>query len=414
MLIAAVWSLGLLFIYMLLHRGKGLEKLPLHRAGVIIFLLALGVRLVPNLLVPAGGNYDMQSYQIVGDLVRQSEDVYRATAGENRYPYLPLLLYWLGISQATSEVTQLPFAPVVRLLPILADASIAWLIFFYLKRNQSMQDGVKAGMLYAVNPVSIFVSAYHGQFDAVAMFFLVSAGILLVTRPHLASYLLGAGILVKSWPVLAFPAFIMQLSGWRKKILFTVGMMAIPLAGVLIYSAFFEANPTEVFQRALGYNRGMGVWGITYLLRVILVEGLHLEQLYQVFLQVSPFVTLLFLGVVWWLKARHESVFESTLTIFIAFFFITHAFAIQYLLWLVPLGLLTRSYRWTNRYILAAFSYMLLVYFTLILQMRIDRILSWPAADLWIIIPASLSVWLICAAWLVDRWRSTTQLSANH
>jgi hypothetical protein len=403
--LAAIWSLGLLAIYLLLHRARFRPQRTPRYAGAIILTLALLVRLVPNVLVPAGDNYDMQSYQIVGSLVDNGQEVYRATAGENRYPYLPFLLYWMGIAVRLSDLSGLPFAFVIRLLPILADALIAFSIYWILAKKTSVLTGYFAGILYVFNPVTVFISAYQGQFDPLAALFVILAGVSLAAKPLLSGITLGAGILVKSWPVLTYPSLIANLVSWRKKLIFTAGMLAVPFLGILIYNLLFKANPIEVLLRALSYDRGAGIWGYTYLVRLVVQEGLQKHNLYSGYLSFARYITLLFLFLVWWFKARFEDSYASILTMLLGFFVLTHAFAIQYLKWLVPFGLLTGAYTWTRRYTMAAFAYMFLVYFTLILSFKIGNLIPWPAADLWIIIPFGLPAWLVCIGWLVTRFR---------
>jgi hypothetical protein len=90
-----------------------------------VIIAVLVARLVPNFLIPAGDNYDIASYAIVGDLVINNEDVYTSESAVNRHPYLPFQMYWLGLSRKISQVVHLEFVEVVRLAPILADLGIA-------------------------------------------------------------------------------------------------------------------------------------------------------------------------------------------------------------------------------------------------------------------------------------------------
>jgi hypothetical protein len=174
---------------------------------------------------------------------------------------------------------------------------------------------------------------------------------------------------------------------------------------VALYAALFQADPLEVLGRALSYNRGVGIWGYTFFLRVLVQQLLDVPGLYAVLMNAARFVTLAALAGVWWYRARHLKPFPSLLLVFAAFFTFTHAFAIQYLMWLVPLGLLCADYHWTRRYTLAAFVYMFVAYFTLILRFQIGDYLPWPAANFFLIIPLGLPAWVVCAAWLVDLWR---------
>lgn len=412
LLIIALWSMGLLILFLFIYWGKGSPIRPFHLAGVCLIILALVLRLLPNILTPSGANYDIQSYKIIAELAHNGNDIYQETAGENRYPYLPFWLYWLSISHTLNEETGLPFHSLVKLFPILADAVLAWLIFHHVRTKKSFQDGFKAGLLYAVNPISIFVVAFHGQFDSLPLLFLVASCIAITNHPPISGVLLGMGILIKSWPVLGFPSLVISLTQWRSRIIFTIGAIMIPALGILVYCLDFGGDPFEIIQRAIGYNRGIGVWGYSYLLRM-LCQLFDIDNIYKVYIHISRYITIFGISLVWWLKARHEKGFNSLLTVFLTFFCLTHAFAIQYLIWLIPFGLITGQYKWTMRYILASFSYMFLVYFTLILHTSIENLLPLPLADLYIIIPASLPIWFVTIGWLIShlQQRNITQIS---
>ncbi len=405
--LAALWAFGLLGAYLLLHHAK-FRALPVPRyAGVLVLTVALLARLIPNALVGAGDNYDMQSYDLVGRIVVQGGEVYRETAAENRYPYLPLLMFWWAGAVHLAEVTGWDFAAIVRILPILADVGLALLIYSLLKASRGPGEGWFAGLLYALNPVAVFVSAYHGQFDPLAALLMVASAAWL-RLPGAAGGLLGLGILVKSWPVLAFPSLAANLSTWRRRVIFAGMMVLVPAAGVALYSLRYDTSPLEVLGRALSYNRGVGIWGYTFFVRGLVQQFLNRPAVYTVLMSAARLVTLLALAAVWWLKARHQKPFPSLLLVFLAFFSFTHAFAIQYLMWLVPLGLLCADYRWTRRYTIAAFPYMFVVYFTLILRFQIGDYLPWPASNYFLLIPLSLPAWGVCIAWLVYMWRSAS------
>ncbi len=119
-------------------------------------------------------------------------------------------------------------------------------------------------------------------------------------------------------------------------------------------------------------GRGLGVY-------VLFPPAVRLETrkgpLFAWLVRYGRYLTLLALGLIWLWRARREPVSESVLTILVAFFAVTHAFPIQYLMWvcllLFWLGTVTRQ--WLFRYTLAVFCYMFLTYATLILTSAITR-----------------------------------------
>jgi hypothetical protein len=91
------------------------------------------------------------------------------------------------------------------------------------------------------------------------------------------------------------------------------------------------------------------------------------------------------------------------LTILVTFIAWTHAFSIQYLMWVVPFAVLNMDFRWLKYYTVGAFFYMFLVYNTLILELHITSILPWPQADWFLIMPAGLPAWIIAVLWARER-----------
>jgi hypothetical protein len=407
LLLGSIWIILLLGLFLALPRLIPRRSTTSLRFGwLVVILIALIARLVPNILLPMGASFDIESYQIVSNLVLRGEDVYSSSESENRHPYLPLQMYWMAMARMSSDIFHVQFVKTVRLAPILADVAIALLIYLNLRDHSMDFAPLLGGLLYALNPLTVYVSAYHGQFDAIPALLILLALQQLARSPAKAGGWLGLGILIKSWPVLALPSMLAGVIGVKNKIALLATASLTILTGIGLYILLFDANPIDLLTRSLGYNHGIGVWGYSYLIKLLshfdpAYPGIHLLIRY------GRFITLTGLGLIFWFKARHESPRAGILTILLAFIAITHAFSIQYLMWIVPFAILEQEHRWLNRYTIAAFAYMFLAYTTLILEFHITNWLPWPQADWLIIIPASIPVWLITIGWLVRRLRTT-------
>jgi hypothetical protein len=315
-------------------------------------------------------------------------------------------MYWSAIAARLAAVTGAPFELIVRLAPILADAALALVLYgLVLRSTRSTHSAWLAGLAYALHPVAVFVSAYHGQFDAWPLLAVLLSVAAVNTSAPAAGGWLGLGLLLKSWPVLFVPGFLLALRRAPARAAFLIALAAVPLAGVTLYSWVFHADPVTVVQRALGYNHGVGWWGYMYLLRLPFEITRQLGPFFAWALRYGRFVTLTGLGLIWWLRVRREALAPGLLTVVVAFLAFTHAFSIQYLVWVVPFAILAADYRWLRRYTLAAFAYMLLVYLTLIYSGSITHLLPLPQADVWLIMPSSLPIWLVCVGWLWTRLR---------
>lgn len=420
---AFLWSLFLMGAYLGVSRTSATRWARWSLWTIVA--VALLARLVPAMVLENGAPFDIQSYEVVADLVRNGTDVYTAEETVNRHPYLPFHLYWLAAARGLAENSGIAYARVVKLLPIAADVAIAVVVVWFWRvaraRTAAPGEAEWLGMLYALNPVPILVCAYHGQFDAEPVLWMVLATVLTALPPGVlsgwhqsigAGASLGLGILTKSYPVLAVPALLPTIKGWSHRTWFMVALGAVPLLGVLFYATLFNAPFREVVQRAIGYNFGIGIYGYTYFARLAREVGGDGRWL-QWAVEYGRFVTVGLLAVVWWVKARHQSAPAALLTILVTFFAVTHAFAIQYLGWLVPIALLNREIRWLAAYTLAAYFYMAVAYWGLIFTPGITAVMPLPQADYLLIMPASLPIWGMSMAWLWARLQNRSAVNVS-
>ncbi len=407
--IGALWALGLLGSFVWLGLKPPRSQLATGPAIAVIMLVAAIARLIPNFILPMGAGYDIESYRIIGSLVLNGQDVYQHPDAIQRYPYLPLQMYWSAAALWLANTFNAPLINIVRLAPIAADIALALVIFGGLRRaGHEQRIAFQGGILYALNPVSILVVAYHGQFDSIPALFLALAALAPPTAALSSGIWLGLGILIKSWPVLGLPSLLFRLRGWRASAQFLAIAALIPLAGVAIYTLVFHSAWFDVIGRATGYNRGVGVWGYTYFFKLAGFLQPQLQSGFVWIVENSRYLTLAALAAVWLFRARFEPAVAGILTVLVTFFACTHAFAIQYLLWPVPFAILSRETKWLIVYTSSAFVYMLLAYTTLIMELHITAVMSWPEADLFIIIPAGLPAWFVTIGWMISRLRRTS------
>lgn len=274
---------GLLLLSWARLGARLLARLP--SGPLQLALLAAGVRLLVALLLRLPANalvqFDLDSYHLVARLLLHSRDVY--TSG--RYPYLPLQLYPLAAAEWLHLRAQLPFLPLVKLPLILADAGTTALVAdAALRRGRGSVESARAGLLLALNPLSIAVTSLHGQFDAVPIFFAVAAWALLDRtadggaeaaresdasrlanasnrRALAAGMLLGLGIAAKSWPALLLPALLPQACGRRQQGLMLLGAGVGPALSLGVYTWIVGAQLWRPLLPALTYRGYSGVWG---------------------------------------------------------------------------------------------------------------------------------------------------------
>ena len=403
-LLTAFWSLGLLGAFLVVINNKSNLQTP-SKPFLVILLVGLIVRLAPASILAPVSNYDIDSYDLVSQKVLAREDVYTGPDTAGRHPYLPMQMYWMGIAGWISSQFALPFPFVVRWASVVADVIVGGLVYIFLsKRNSPSFSPFVGGLLYSLNPISVYVSAAHGQFDSIPILFIILGLMSVGLSAWKTGFWLGWGILSKSWPVLALPTLWLSFNKRKDRWIVLVLGGLIPITGVILYGYLFEAELAYVVKTALSYNHGTGVWGYTYFLRVLGMTVDWLNPIVYRYLSISRFVTLGILAFIIMKNVHTREPSSQVLTILVSFLAFTHAFSIQYLIWVVPFAIIEREFTWLKWYTMAGFVYCFLAYHTLILSNIITNWLPWPLADLVIIIPAGLPVWLISVIWAFSRF----------
>lgn len=136
------------------------QSLPVSVQIVFILLAGLALRLICAGREP---NYDIYSYRIVADIVARGGNVYAETTRYNYGPVWFHILHWLDmLSLNFSQNPTLALRWKVVIFLSLIDIGL----FVFLVKGYS----VKTGALFFLNPVSIIITGYHGQFDNFAVF----------------------------------------------------------------------------------------------------------------------------------------------------------------------------------------------------------------------------------------------------
>ncbi len=171
--VLSLLSLGMIFLTSQTveeqSRGRQIASLVL-----VVYIGALS-RLIPAFQFY--GNYDMESYEIVSEIVMRGGNVYAETA---RYNYSPAWFLTLGLLKHLQifigadgfYFVVKAFLCLVDLLTLVALAGIA--------ASESRQlFGV--AVIFYLNPVSFLITGYHGQFENCAIL-PVLVGIFIYTR----------------------------------------------------------------------------------------------------------------------------------------------------------------------------------------------------------------------------------------
>ncbi len=287
----------------------------------ILLLLALALRLVVVALTNGAG-FDIVSYGIQAQSVLAHHNIYTFT---DRYPYPPVWVWIVGLLKWVANTTGLSFGRLARFPGIVGDVGIVAL----LQRCK----GNRAALFYAMNPVSILITAGHGQFDGLVMALVVAAWALWDTQQQRhhnawAALALGGAIALKGYPVLLLPALLMGAGSYKRRAVLIALAFAPLLLAMLVYSAFFGFEPA-MLTHVLGYQSP-----------AILGWGLYIDKLFPqlaLLLGWPARVAVLLLPVLLALwKPRWPLAFHWLAT-FLGFYVLAPGISPQYLLWVLPL-----------------------------------------------------------------------------
>lgn len=406
---ALVWLLltGALFVQLRPQSAWAQWLAARKRPFRWLLLIALLLRLVPMLVLPVGAGYDIESYQLVGQAMLNGNEVY-TSAARYRHPYLPMQMAWIGLSLRLALATSLPFVVWVKLLPVLADVGITAVLFKAVQRwGKGVRTAVFAGLLYALNPISLLVSAYHGQFDPEAVLLLLLAWYAWTfgQRETTSATALGFAILNKTWPVVMLPLMLFRLRGWRSLIRYGVIALGIPTAVTVLYIAIMRPELQAMLGRALTHTGNAGYWGLSAPLAVLAPLAPLAQTMLDGLVAANRWLILAAGVAAWWLT-RRQPLAGALLTAILVVLAVSVGMGIQWLLWIIPFAILEDDLRWLKWYTVAGAFFLLVQLYGLHMYPWLYVYFTQETADTLFRL-GSLPAWLMTLLWAGKRlWQT--------
>ncbi len=222
---AVVWLLTLILASLTVRRWAG----PWVHAHPILAVAGAAAiaRAVPTLVLDRGLPFDIEAHWWIGSLALAGRDVYIDPLAANRYPYPPILHEYLSASLVwLSHGDRALFLVYDKLAPALCGVGIALAVRAIACRlGRTADESLRLGLLYAVNPLPVLVTAYHGQFEEIPVLGIALALLVLLPVPDkqrtsaramvLSALLLGLAIAYKLWPALFLPPLLLLTPRWR-------------------------------------------------------------------------------------------------------------------------------------------------------------------------------------------------------
>jgi uncharacterized membrane protein len=337
----------------------------------------------------------------------------------------PLTAYYLELIGALSRneffrVSGLTFPFLLRLPGIVADLVVVFVLLRISATTAQLRLPTWALILFALSPVSLMVSGFHGNTDPVMVMFLAIAAYMCVReRPLLCAIFFALSCQVKVIPLLFFPLlfffWLNQKSALRFLLPFALVMVAIwsqPLLGV----------PGLFLRNVLFYGSYWGEWGVTYWLWLTRYSQFDVIGFANLPPAATVVATLLKAGIVsavvviaW--RRRNLSgaaVVSSIAYAWFVFFALSPGFCVYYLIWLAPFVLLLSPslYAWLT----AASSVSLFVFYNTLaggLPWRIAVSKFSDPARFNLIAPWALWAWAVVICGLVICWTKAARANPS-
>lgn len=411
LILALLWLLGLTLAFLLLDQSfvsHGLTRL--RHPLLILVLVALLVRLVPALLLPVGAGYDIDSFKLIGNAILNGEDVY-TSAANGRHPYFPLQMYIIGATTYFSRVTPLPFVSWIKVPAIVADVCITAVLYKVFQRwGESEPTAVFWALHYALNPISVLVSAYHGQFDSIPVLLLLLSWVAWHFGRHVkgSATLLGFAILDKTWPILFLPVILVRLPDLRRSLIYTLISIVIPVCFTIAYFFITASNPIPGLLPALTHSGIPGYWGLPALLYIPGSIWFDAEQILKDILPYQRTV-LLVVGLFTLYWTRRQSALDAILTYMLSMFVFMFSMGIQWLLWPIAFAIAAREQRWLKWYTIAGTVMIFVHLYGLHLYPWAKQLLE-PQTAAALIRISFLPAWIVVVLWTFNRLRNAKQV----
>jgi uncharacterized membrane protein len=303
------------------------------------------------------------------------------------------------------------FPFLLRLPGIVADFLLVLVLLRMSKTDLRIPTWALA--LFALSPVSLMVSGFHGNTDPAMVLLLVCAAwMCLRNRPVACGLFFAFSCQIKIVPLLLLPAFAFFWLSHGKARGFFLSLAFV--TGVLWWEPLLKF-PALFFKNVLSYGSYWGIWGITYCLRL---TGLHdfsrlgffnLEPVQQLVVTVLKIVIIGTALLIAW-RRRHAGgplFLYSLAYTWLVFFIFAPGVCAQYLIWLAPFVLILSRQFYT--WLLVSSSVFLFVFYNVTAR-------HWP----WkfalannqlsgVLAPWSLLPWIVLIAGSIALWSKTVR-----
>jgi Gpi18-like mannosyltransferase len=308
--------------------------------------IVIGIFIRLHLILFTQGAYDAGTWKQHAIGVRDLGLIgyYHANNKMNHPPFIGVAI---SLLPKVTEATGVPFETLFRAPFALLDAGTLLLLLNLLRNNRHR---FAAAAFYWLNPLTMILSSYHGNTDsAIAFFLLLSLWLLSKEKLVLAAVAIGLSLWVKLPGIMAIPAFVFFLQGWRKRLLF---LAVIAFVGVSTYIPAIIKDAPIVYKNVFGYHgqiiqttTGIRAWGNAIQFLLPFFNGLSpqwqekLSEPLISLLNQSWFISLLLIMLLSWLRRSQKTVEGLGITIaavYTLLYSFSNYWSFQYFAWSIP------------------------------------------------------------------------------
>jgi hypothetical protein len=268
-------------------------------------------------------------------------------SGSHIFNHPPLTAYFLRVIYSlahheTFRTYEITFPFLLRLPGIIADFVVVLVLLQFSKTDPRLRRHSWALGLFALSPVSLMVSGFHGNTDPVmVMFFLLASYMCLKKRPWLCGLFFALSCQIKIIPLLFFPVLFFFWLHRRSIVSF---LLPFVVTSIILWWEPLVNYPTLFVKNVLSYGSFWGIWGITYWLRLtelpafswVWFADFSAAQTVVVTLLKALIVASIFV-IAWRRRALDgRALIESIAYGWVIFFVFSPGVCAQYLVWLAP------------------------------------------------------------------------------
>lgn len=308
-----------------------------YRPLWLILAVLILSRVLFIILMPATYSKDLHAWLAVMELLKNGENPYYS--GVLNWP--PVWMQVLFVIQKVSDWTTFSKIHLIQSFLIFGEClavSLAYHIAIKIELKSRFQNAFF--LAWAINPICIFLSCQHCNFDIFVGFWILGFIYLMMQyfkdkEAHYwlaACFCLGLGILTKTIPFVLSPVLMIGLQQ-RKKGLNIFGLLLLLMPVTIAMSVIFTLSPEAVSDNVLSYRSMAGWYGITGLMNVM-----NQHQLLEWYRNISPYLIMVMM---FWtsycvyrkdaLSARQLIVLVLTVLIFLTTF--GPGYTPPYILW---------------------------------------------------------------------------------